>query len=367
MALTSNDETDLLIPLFQGSAENPRFSTFLERLRRRTQADYVSLILRMGDGPHAVIVESYAGIDLRKRARESETQGPFDLDRYLYDGLRPGRVYSIGEMIDHDPVARADRNRRMAKLGIGDERVVRIAGGERYSAWLMMARARECTASDSALLSSLAPYVAIAVENLVSMDRERMAARINAMGLERTGKGWMLLDAEARVMAADPALSQFWQEHCGAALRPGERVLGLDLVAERKLAGVAAEMAQDRSLTARPLLLREKPHVEALLMPAENAAEQALAAPALLALCTLPRALSGDGADRLAEVFDLPRREAELAMALADGHSIAEAAARMGLTLETARNYSKRLYAKLGVRGQAELVRLVYESSAVMG
>jgi len=354
MALTSNDETDLLIPLFQGNAENPRFSTFLERLRRRTQADYVSLILRMGDGPHAVIVESYAGIDLRKRARESETQGPFDLDRYLYDGLRPGRVYSIGEMIDHDPVARADRNRRMAKLGIGDERVVRIAGGERYSAWLMMARARECTASDSALLSSLAPYVAIAVENLVSMDRERMAARINAMGLERTGKGWMLLDAEARVVAADPALSQFWQEHCGAALRPGERVLGLDLMAERKLAGVAAEM-------------REKPHVEALLMPAEEAAEQALAAPALLALCTLPRALSGNGADRLAEVFDLPRREAELAMALADGHSIAEAAERMGLTLETARNYSKRLYAKLGVRGQAELVRLVYESSAVMG
>jgi DNA-binding CsgD family transcriptional regulator len=39
----------------------------------------------------------------------------------------------------------------------------------------------------------------------------------------------------------------------------------------------------------------------------------------------------------------------------------------MGLTIETARNYSKKLYAKLGVRGQAELVRLVYESSAVLG
>ncbi|MFC0686131.1 helix-turn-helix transcriptional regulator [Novosphingobium clariflavum] len=364
MALTSNDETDLLIPLFQGSAENPRFSTFLERLRRRTQADYVSLILRMGDGAHAAIVESHAGIDLRKRARESEQQGPFDLDRYLYDSLRPGRVYSIGEMIDHDPVARADRNRRMAKLGISDERVVRIAGGERYSAWLLMARARECTAADSALLSSLAPYVAIAVENLVVMDRDRLAARINAVGLERTGKGWMLLDAEARVVAADPALAEFWQTHCGAALRPGERVLGLDLAAERKLAAIAAEMAQDRTLSARPLLLRDTPHIEALLMPAENA--EALAAPAILALCTLPRPHSDQSAERLAAVFDLPRREAELAMALADGHSIAEAAERMGLTLETARNYSKRLYAKLGVRGQAELVRLVYQSSAVM-
>jgi DNA-binding CsgD family transcriptional regulator len=231
----------------------------------------------------------------------------------------------------------------------------------------MMARTRECTAADSALLSSLAPYVAIAVENLVSMDRERMAARINATGLERTGKGRMLLDAEARVLAADPALSHFWHEHCDAALRPGERVLGLDLAAERKLAATTAEMAQDRTLAARPLLLREKPHVEALLMPAESPEQQALAAPAVLALCTLPRAHSEAGAERLSEVFDLPRREAELAMALAEGHSIAEAAEHMGLTLETARNYSKRLYAKLDVRGQAELVKVVYESSAVMG
>ncbi|MEJ2459021.1 MAG: helix-turn-helix transcriptional regulator, partial [Novosphingobium sp.] len=64
--------------------------------------------------------------------------------------------------------------------------------------------------------------------------------------------------------------------------------------------------------------------------------------------------------------FELPRREAELAVALNEGLSIAEAAERMGLTLETARNYSKRLYAKLGVRGQAQLVRLVSDSVAVM-
>ena len=34
-----------------------------------------------------------------------------------------------------------------------------------------------------------------------------------------------------------------------------------------------------------------------------------------------------------------------------------EAAADLGLTVETARNYSKKIYAKTGARGQAELVR----------
>ncbi len=36
------------------------------------------------------------------------------------------------------------------------------------------------------------------------------------------------------------------------------------------------------------------------------------------------------------------------------------------LTLETARNYSKRLYAKTGTRGQADLVRLVLTNVAML-
>ena len=86
----------------------------------------------------------------------------------------------------------------------------------------------------------------------------------------------------------------------------------------------------------------------------------------MLALCRLPNARTAQSVERLSRLFDLPPREAALAIALNEGQTIAEAAASMGLTIETARNYSKRLYAKLGVRGQPELVRLVCDSVAVM-
>ena len=72
------------------------------------------------------------------------------------------------------------------------------------------------------------------------------------------------------------------------------------------------------------------------------------------------------GAALLAQLSGLPRREAELALRLSQGRSIAEAAADMGLTLETVRNYSKRIYAQLGLRGQADLVRYVFESGAIL-
>ena len=52
-------------------------------------------------------------------------------------------------------------------------------------------------------------------------------------------------------------------------------------------------------------------------------------------------------------------REAALAEAISHGRSIIEAGAELQLTKETARNYSKRIYAKTGASGQADLVRLL--------
>jgi len=47
---------------------------------------------------------------------------------------------------------------------------------------------------------------------------------------------------------------------------------------------------------------------------------------------------------------------------MAQAISISDAAETLGLTIETARNYSKKIYAKTGARGQAELVRIVLTS-----
>jgi DNA-binding NarL/FixJ family response regulator len=44
---------------------------------------------------------------------------------------------------------------------------------------------------------------------------------------------------------------------------------------------------------------------------------------------------------------------------LCRGLELVPAGLDLGLTPETTRNYSKRIYAKTGTRGQADLVRLV--------
>ena len=70
------------------------------------------------------------------------------------------------------------------------------------------------------------------------------------------------------------------------------------------------------------------------------------------------RSSIADRHEQLVDLFGLTPAEARLAWSLAQGLSIAEAADAHGLTTETARYYSKRIYAKTGrARGQVDLVR----------
>jgi DNA-binding CsgD family transcriptional regulator len=68
----------------------------------------------------------------------------------------------------------------------------------------------------------------------------------------------------------------------------------------------------------------------------------------------------------IARLFGLTSAEARLAALLADGMSLAEAAAALAISEGSARTYSKRIFAKTGVSRQAELVRLVLKSVAAL-
>jgi DNA-binding CsgD family transcriptional regulator/PAS domain-containing protein len=69
----------------------------------------------------------------------------------------------------------------------------------------------------------------------------------------------------------------------------------------------------------------------------------------------------------IATLFDLSPSEANLAALLTQGLTLAEAARELGLTESTVRSYSKRIFAKVGVNRQAELIRLILRSVAMLG
>ncbi len=71
---------------------------------------------------------------------------------------------------------------------------------------------------------------------------------------------------------------------------------------------------------------------------------------------------TADRCQQLIDVFKLTQSEARFAWSIAQGLSIAESAEKHGLTIETARNYSKKIYSKTGAKGQVDFMRRVLTS-----
>lgn len=60
--------------------------------------------------------------------------------------------------------------------------------------------------------------------------------------------------------------------------------------------------------------------------------------------------------------FGLARRDAELALLLADGMDLVEAGRTIKLSEDTTRTCYKRIYQQLGIHTQAQLVGVVYKA-----
>jgi DNA-binding CsgD family transcriptional regulator len=63
----------------------------------------------------------------------------------------------------------------------------------------------------------------------------------------------------------------------------------------------------------------------------------------------------------------ITNKETQLAMCLANGRSLQESAADIGITLNTARAHLRAIFAKTGIDGQTQLVRVILRSVAALG
>jgi DNA-binding CsgD family transcriptional regulator len=339
MVLTRTDENELLTALHGGLCEELPWRLFLDRLCARTEADVGRLSIRAaGDG------EWRSTDHVRSRFAGPAVAMP---QPPTLDALRPGRVYAQAELSGGDTQG-------------GDARHIRVTwpdGGD--LAVSILSCDGDFGARDSSLLASLAPHLLIALRGRLELDatRRRMAVATGLLA-DGFGEGWLLLDGRGRILDSDREARLLLEE--GKLAR---RLLDGRL---RLSAAAADALLQDAIAGEAPVETRSgwlsiEPPVQMLVTAPPDFDALSLAPPrCMLVLRHMDRESAGD-AGLLASLFGLTRSEASLATRIAGGESLAEAADAMQLTIETARNYSKRIYAKTGVRGQAELVRLVLE------
>lgn len=361
MVLTRIDETELLPPLHEGMHEEPRWTTFLNRLRRTTRADYAGLIFRQGDAPIHESTELFSGHNVSAADRQLRSGDLYALNPIRYNELRPGRVYSAEEMIDPDD-RRHERFRRdnLERIGVHHGRFMRVVEPSGISAWVALSKAAaDFSASDTAVLSALAPHLAVALRNFAALEQARFRAAAAEAALQRAGIGWAAMGRDGRVIDVSETFGRQLKDAGGRRAALGARLATGAPDSDRLLVAAARAFAADDRAPAQLVRIMGERDLDMLVAPAREQPLTAPLMPALLAFTRQPAAAHPHRARLIAQQFGLSAKEAELALALGEGRSIEEAARDLGLTVETGRHYSKRLFAKTGTRGQADLVRLI--------
>jgi DNA-binding CsgD family transcriptional regulator len=358
------DEAALVSALFDGVHETPLWATFLDRLRRRTGADYATLIfcppgrrledalhLLSGDAPSSAIEQFY-----REHAASAEPSPG--------QNLIENKPYSLAELFGSaDTPSDAFYRQYIALFGINAIRQMRVREASGVDAWVSIVRnGHDFAPRDTALLQAIAPVLRGVLQLYVAMERERFAASLTADAVRRLQFGWLALDETGHVLDCDEhgALVLSTSGVLSRAATGRLRVSPAEL--QRDVYRSLAEVTKNRQARPRAIILGRDPWLDMLLMPSRGRSIATKASPAAIAYVHGDNWRSRDRCEQLAEFFSLSPREARLALALSRGLTIAEAAAEFGLTEKTARTYSKTLYAKTGARGLPDLVRIVIRS-----
>ena len=140
------------------------------------------------------------------------------------------------------------------------------------------------------------------------------------------------------------------------------RLVATDPKTERTLSAAIKAIASSPAERPRALSVNADPWIEMLLAPVSRQGLGTAGTPVMIAYLQGDTQSESDRYEQIAELFGLLPSEARLALALSRGMTIAEAADSLGVTVETARNYSKKIYAKMGARGQSDLIRYILTS-----
>lgn len=359
MASLFVEQDDLVLALLAGARDASPLAAFMQRLLTKAQASRGLLLL------------SPAGSDIGERpevlqfaAPRAKADAPLDISRLMELGLhpigslRPDRIYAVDEMLDYDqPEILARQREALAVMGIRFGRWLRIVPGGETEAWILLTRETEDFSSAAvAAFSSTVPYLKAALRLLGTLGEERMHRAMAQTALERLGIGQIALDHNGMVLHAD-ALAESVLPF--VTMRGGRR-LQLPPSANDAMVRACRQFSASADPDPSSVCIALNDELALLLRPAAGETPAGVRRAASVGFVRLERREDvPSGARCLRVLHQLSPSEAALAELLSRGSTIAEAGRELNLTEETARNYSKRIYARTGTRGQADLVRIV--------
>jgi DNA-binding CsgD family transcriptional regulator len=360
-------DDELIRLIYSGPLETRPWLSFLQEMRRRLQSFHANIAFHRKAQPLGQ-VESIFDTDgdglLLKELYENKYAA---FDTVPYQDLQPGRIYQHDDLFTDKDIF---YHEYLVAAGLEQLAILPIhePGGTR--AWLTFGRrSKPYSVRDCDAILALSSHLTVALQLFAAIKNAGTERDIYKEAFGSFAIGAILIDQSGhvgridavadRILASNPELMV--QD---GRLRLGERRSNTEL---QQLVDTAINdhLSVPMPIFSRAMRLSDHGHLSLLIRSiapgASSTHEKSTAAVIYLSDVRMENTAP---AHKLMALFQLSASEAALAMQLAKGRTLAEAALVLNLSEQTARTYSKHIFAKTGTHRQAELVRLILTSVA---
>jgi len=371
---------ELIGLIYRGALEASPWRSFLKALRDRTDCDYAAIVVRPARTGAAPLFLTSARVELdeaagRRIAADSARLAHLDpLARAL---TKPGDIFTLDEVTAWDAYVHTEFYEKVIRpYGVRHQIGMFFSepSGWKCNVGLMNLEGRpDFGAPEKRFFLSFLPHLQTALELYARMKRGESEKRLFEETLDRLTIGAFILDGAGQVIDVNSIGRAILRSGAGVSISNGRLTLAR-----------SDETARLNQMIRQAVEHREKrspeTFVDAISVTATDGAALGLMVRAASSIDRFESDFSpqvvvyvGDSAQQhqaperfVARLFGLTPTEALLATLLANGLTLAEAAEKLDVTENTVRSYAKRIFAKVGVNRQTELVRLILTSVALL-
>jgi DNA-binding CsgD family transcriptional regulator len=309
---------DLLQTLYGGLTRSPPWEDFLRALAAITNTTFATLLI--GRGHARIDAHVTPGADPE---RTQEYQRISQADPFV--GLPEGQVVSFRDFVHHVPARFRDWldvARSSEILGVDLHRPPDVAVRLRLTREDSQTQFGD---AERALLERLIPHLRIALDLHARLTITQAESQLFSSAMAGLAVATLILDREGRILRRNALATQMLEEG--------------SIIAEQH--GSFEVRTGSSAATINRILSSPPPQGEEILFIAD------------------PSRPAGPSEEILRERFHLTRAESGLALHLAQGATLADAADALGIAYNTTRSHLRAIFAKTNTHRQVELITLL--------
>lgn len=369
--------SQLVYKLYLGAAPKMTWEPFLAELAEHLQCKAAVLVLQSPGATTGGMISAHGAVSERTPNYLAQF---IALDPLV--NLHEGQIVTLQQYLGATDILKTDFYRHcLAPAGLFHALGVDLKDERRYIGRLRLARDRECdnfSPGEQALLTQLLPHIKAALNIRFEVDSTLLERMHYADAMDRLEMATVILDEGGRVIHTSPLAESLLSARDGVHMakdclafdsrddsKTFKEIVRRCLEARSEGRPAAGEVMRVRRARGTDLSIIVRPH-------GDRATEERTSV--ISSVAVFVHAESDEEtrseiapSNMVQKLFGLTPKEAVLALRLASGRTLQEAAEDLGISQGTARAHLRSIFAKTGIDRQTKLVRALLKSVAMLG